>query len=509
MPKSLCRKLECIMNKSWWTNNKLAKGIHWNSWDFLFRPKCDGGMGFKNMFLFNKALPAKQVWRILSQPNCLLAKVLKARYYPSSDLLSAKIESYPSFTWRSICSARELMVEGLRGVQNLEGLVWRVGSDDQINIWNDYWLPGKESNRISVQKIFPNWSTVKQLIKPGTNTWDKELIHNLVDEVTAKRILSIPISSAIVDDMLVWKYEGSGEYTVKSGLINDLLPHFYNLAQRSLSIDVGCPLCKVEMEDSGHLLWSCDFLQSVWASLQIQLQDFSELTSYKHHFIQNFSVASDQQKELLVISIWSLWFRRNKLVHEGIKPSLLELLGFIQGYGRDVSLNQEIFNPSLRSMDREVWKPLDVGVYKLNFDAAFQHDLQLAITAVIVRDSEGEIVENVSVAHLADARACERALLFSVEKGFRRLIIEGDSLTVIKSIHKKEKDNSDGSHAGDGRTAMTDFRCLGRRSINHCEGDGDDGSSEDSALKMVLIHRFSSNGFKASFSPLLHLRIFQ
>ncbi|KAG8499204.1 hypothetical protein CXB51_005655 [Gossypium anomalum] len=306
------------------------------------------------------------------RPNYLLAKVLKARYYPSSDLLSAKIGSYPSFTKRSISSARELMVEGL---------VW-------------------------------------QLIKSETNTWDNELIHNLVNEVTAKRILSIPISGANVDDML-----------------------------RSLSIDVVCPLCKVEMEDSGHLLWSCDFLQSVWASLQIQLQDFGELTSYKHRFIQNFSITSDQQKQLLVISIWSLWFRRNKLVHEGVKPSLLELLGFMQGYGRDLSLNQEISNPSLRSMAREVWKPPDAGVYKLNFDAGFQHNLQITVTAVIVRDSEGEIVgaetylfSNVSDACLAEARACERALLFAVEKGFRRLIIEGDSLTVIKSIHKKEKD---------------------------------------------------------------------
>ncbi|KAH1072683.1 hypothetical protein J1N35_025011 [Gossypium stocksii] len=343
-------------------------------------PKCDGGMGFKNMFLFNKALLAKQAWRILSQPKCLLAKVLKARYYPSSDLLLAKIGSYLSFTWRSIYNAWELLVEGL---------VWRVGSGDRINIWNDYWLPGKESNRISVQKILPNWSTVNQLIKPDSNTWDSELIHQLFDETTAKRILSIPISGATVDDMLVWKYEGSREYTVKSRyralptellqnhtficpnyvdyrgfykslwnlnilakikihiwrLINDLLPHFCNLAQRSLIVDVVCPLCKVEREDSGHLLWSYDFLNGV------------ALTSNS------------------------------------------------------------------------------------------AHDLQLTVTAVIVRDSKDEIVgaetylfSNVSDAFLVEARACERALLFTVEKGYRRVIIEGDSLTVIKSIHKKEED---------------------------------------------------------------------
>lgn len=105
----------------------------------LCKPKCIGGMGFKDLFMFNKVLLAKQVWRILTRPNCLLAKVLKARYFPYSYILSAKIGSYLSFTWRSICNARELIGEGI---------VWRVGNGDRINIWNDHWLPGKENNRI-------------------------------------------------------------------------------------------------------------------------------------------------------------------------------------------------------------------------------------------------------------------------------------------------------------------------------------------------------------------------
>lgn len=158
----------------------------------------------------------------------------------------------------------------------------------------------------------------------------------------------------------------------------------------------------------------------------------------------------------------------------------MELLGFIQGYSRDLSLNQEISSPSLRSMDRVVQKPPDVGVLKLNFDAAFQHDLQLAVTVVIARDSEGEIVGaetylflNVSDACLAEARACERVLLFTVERGYWRLFIEGDYICAPTG-------EEDDTHAGDGRTAKTDFRCLGRWSTSRCEGNDADGSSEAS-----------------------------
>ncbi|KAA3477129.1 reverse transcriptase [Gossypium australe] len=114
-PKTLCRKLENIMNRFWWANNKTAKGINWIA-----------GIRFVNQSLM--ALLAKQVWRILVQPKCLLARILKARYFPFSDILSAKIGSYPSFTWRSICSARDLIADEM---------LWRIGKGDCVNIWND------------------------------------------------------------------------------------------------------------------------------------------------------------------------------------------------------------------------------------------------------------------------------------------------------------------------------------------------------------------------------------
>ncbi|KAH1097645.1 hypothetical protein J1N35_014566, partial [Gossypium stocksii] len=94
-------------------------------------------------------------------------------------------------------------------------------------------------------------------------------------------------------------------------------------------------------------------------------------------------------------------------------------------------------------------KPSDIGVIKLNFDAAFQNDSKIATTAVLVRDSEGEIVgaetylfKDVVDAFVAEARACKTVLLFAIKMGFRRLLVEGDSLPVIKSIKKKEEDKS-------------------------------------------------------------------
>lgn len=66
------------------------KRIHWKAWWKLCIPKGKGGMGFRDLHSFNLAMLAKQVWRLLAEPDSLCARVLRAKYYPDGRLLQAK-----------------------------------------------------------------------------------------------------------------------------------------------------------------------------------------------------------------------------------------------------------------------------------------------------------------------------------------------------------------------------------------------------------------------------------
>jgi hypothetical protein len=96
------------------------------------RSKQQGGMGFRYLESFNKALLAKQCWRLLNNPKSLSASILKAKYFPFGSILDAPLGWRPSNIWRSIWLARDLLSEGLQ---------WRVGNGRHIRIWKDQWLP--------------------------------------------------------------------------------------------------------------------------------------------------------------------------------------------------------------------------------------------------------------------------------------------------------------------------------------------------------------------------------
>ncbi|MBA0669753.1 hypothetical protein Goklo_029786 [Gossypium klotzschianum] len=126
-----------------------------------------------------------------------------------------------------------------------------------------------------------------------------------------------------------------------------------------------------------------------------------------------------------------------------------KLLGFIRGYDHDLCFVYKNLCSLPGSMGKELWRPPDYGIIKLNFDASFIQGKKLATIAVLARDYRGEVVgadtclfEEVGDAFVAEARACERALLFATMIGFRWLIVEGDSLSIIKKIKKREEDRS-------------------------------------------------------------------
>jgi hypothetical protein len=258
----------------------------------MTKPKCKGGLGFRDLRLFNQALLAKHAWRLIEFHDSLCARLLKARYYPSGDLLDTAFIKNTSTCWQGISHGLELLKQGM---------IWRINTGERIRIWRDNWVPRgnlKIIGRTSKSRL--RW--VSDLVDQETKTWKEELVISLFYEADADHILQIKLPKVISEDYLAWHYEKNGLFSVKSAyrLAHDLQEknggegssskqpgerYLWNLIwktkvqpkirvfgwklatnslgvqslrhRRKMDILPTCSICGTESEDSFHAMISC------------------------------------------------------------------------------------------------------------------------------------------------------------------------------------------------------------------------------------------------------------
>lgn len=133
LPNGILAEIEAMLGRFWWgSQNGKSRGIHWSCWDSLSFSKGNGGLGFRRLSPMNLALLAKTGWRLMINPTSLLARVLKAKYYPNGEFLEAPIGYRPSFLWSSIHATHDII---------RKGAIYRIGNGENTRVLQDPWLP--------------------------------------------------------------------------------------------------------------------------------------------------------------------------------------------------------------------------------------------------------------------------------------------------------------------------------------------------------------------------------
>ena len=272
----------------------------WTGYERLLKTKERGGLGFRNLKLFNLALLAKQGWRLQTNSSSLFCRVFQAKYFPHRSFVDANMGRNPSYAWWSLMVAQGVVWKGIR---------WQVGDGESIRVWCDKWVPKPSTYRVvTPEKQSPRVTLVKDLINKGCFEWDRDLVKRCFNAEDASAILGIPLSSMGRKDRLIWAACKSGKFSVKSAYelayeekteqdrgdcSNDSqrkrvwrciwqlnlpykLRHFAwkagrnilatkdNLKQRKIVGDDECVLCGLPVETTCHLLWFCKHARGVW-----------------------------------------------------------------------------------------------------------------------------------------------------------------------------------------------------------------------------------------------------
>lgn len=484
LTKGLCEQITAMICRFFWAQQDNDNKIHWVSKEKLTLSKTDGGLGYKDLHTFNLSMLVKQAWRMLESPDSLCAQVLKAKYFPDTDIMQAVAKEGMSYTWRSI-------LQGLEVVKN--GAIKRIGDGTSIKIWEDPWIPRNWDRRPFTRQGNAIITTVDELINPITASWDDQLVKSIFWASDAALILALPIREDM-EDSWAWHPDPRGCFSVKSAyklckqlervregeegpmekdsggfdwhliwkapcpmkvqqflwrIAHNSLPLCTNLKHRGVEVDSVCPICKRLDEDGGHMLFKCKLVRHLWRDVGleevrtkcVQLHDSMEV-------LQTLLQGNEERKALCVALIWSWWCARNKLRAEGRKIDFAALVWrvrntareFLQFFGADKK-------PTVQTT--VCWQKPPPDHLKINVDGSFNKENSAGGWGYVIRDSDGDMViagagrlEHAQDALHSEAEACVQGLYKAQELGMGKIMMETDAMQLVQAIKTAKYDLS-------------------------------------------------------------------
>ena len=355
LPKTTCKNLSSAMAAFWWRVSEDKGKIHWLSWDNLCVSKELGGMGFKDIELFNQALLGKQAWRILTDQHSLLSSFLNICYFPNGSFLYTTLGNRPSYAWHSIIHGRHLLAKGLRHM---------VGDGCSLPVWSTPWLvDGEKMCILSMKNINLK---VSDLLLPNSHLSDLQKLESLFYKQDINIILQIkPVVSS--QDFFCWNHSRSGEYSANTGywlaesearkdayvsgkilpslngikhcilslktvpkikiflwkVISGAIPVADHLIERGMKVDTRCQTCGMEGESMNHVLFTCTIARQSWVLCNYPVPEngFDPSFIYSNIFYvlkmgNNQRCPSNIRRSGSWI-LWSIWKNRNSLLFNG------------------------------------------------------------------------------------------------------------------------------------------------------------------------------------------------
>ncbi|KAL0286137.1 UNVERIFIED_CONTAM: putative mitochondrial protein [Sesamum calycinum] len=357
LPKTLLKEFQSLAADFFWHDGDHRR-IHWIAWDKLCLSKLDGGLGFRNLEAFNLALLAKQLWRILSRPDCLVSRILKAKYFPHNHIFEAQVGNRPSYTWRSIIAARELLKSGWSGMWRLSMLF--------CGLW--------------IEKLFFRFPLASR--EARTYLFGITLTMGFFSVRSAYHLAlsSSFASTAGTSDgrpryKKLWKSIWQAKVPNKAKVFmasdsqcppNRVQPQTKNAAHE----EIVCPFCTDTDETIIHALLHCCFARQVWALSNFCWRFLNDPVFSVEDWLCNIlDKLSSADFDCALMICWTLWWSRNlKMLNKGfLLPQ--QIVDFARTYlNAFVVQNFGQFAPRLAH--NHFWQAPYGNCIKINFDGA-------------------------------------------------------------------------------------------------------------------------------------------
>ncbi|XP_021848080.2 uncharacterized protein [Spinacia oleracea] len=484
IPKSICERIDSLCLRFWWRSSDSSRGMSLAPSSIIHLPKGMGGLGVRKTATFNHALLAKSAWRIFHHPQLLLSRIYKVRY-PSLAIHPPSVcVSRPSWGFRSLAQGFQVLGQGI---------AWKPGAGTSIKILQDVWV-SSELVAFKASAIGSDCPThVSSLLDPRSYAWNVSVVRRLFTDAISSQILALERPTALLDDVMYWKFTLDGRFSVRSAYAMllrqshnvasevstpsaswwkrfwglDILPRFKVflwklfrnalplatlLCQRGMPVDPVCSFCHQHPETACHLFRDCPLLLQFWSvePLRMFCPSFS-LNSFVHwcvQFITNLLKAPRGLLDGFISMLWTIWVMRNQARFRSVEWDPGAFQSILAGWNLRCS---EVRALSVLCRQHRVLDGSFIarapGLYSLGFS---QPDICLVSDGAwlaasnnaglgwvlqdpvsLVRVGGGAQACVVGSALQAELTACLWGLQMVVRRGFARVLIFTDSAIMV------------------------------------------------------------------------------
>lgn len=389
---------------------------------------------------------------------------------------------YPSFTWRSIISGQNLLIEGTK---------WIVRNGRTTRLWDDAWVPDfpKLTRPPSLSSLVQDMATVNDLFNSDGTGWDYPLIYEAFPIEVARKISSIHINpGGDQEDCIRWLHSKDGSFSVKSGYwvaknlkdvsssktssssnssdqwkwiwqlrlppkfryfawkcMRGILPSKSNLCKRGISIDPICSKCGQAEETLEHVLRDCSWTSFFWQASVLRLQSSpqSHLISLEKWILDFVQGHTTEVVEVFVSHLWTIWKARNLQIFQQKMLSHLECfrlaLTMLMEYRMANAKTPEQIDGVVASTQ---WNPPSPGWVRFNSDASLGSDGKAGFGGVF-NNCEGTALKFTSdhISSCFDVECAEGLAILSglqiaLVDGFMSLEVESDCHSLISALNR-------------------------------------------------------------------------
>ncbi|VFQ75853.1 unnamed protein product [Cuscuta campestris] len=220
IPGRVMKKVQALCRNYLWGAAEKYKRVPLVNWEDTCKPKGSGGLGFRNVNVWNKALVMKLNWDIANKKDNLWVRWIHSRYIKGTNFWDYTPKQDTCYYWRRMVKVRAEF-EGMRingEYTPEEGYQWLLGQPPKAEWASVVW------NRLTIPKHqFNMWLILKNRLQ------------------TRQRL------------------------------------------SKFINVDTKCLLCNNGAEDINHLFWECPFSKELHSKIMVPMGCVIQASSFQEY----------------------------------------------------------------------------------------------------------------------------------------------------------------------------------------------------------------------------------